>query len=247
MSARFFILMQIWNYKTPVSVMLYIRMKQKEVFFMNNKVYEIVQQQILDMLEKSEESGKIAWIKKWNGGTPLPKPYLADEHTFYRGINLIINPISEMITFTELQKLREKDSSIKIRKGCHTHAVYYFNFMEKKNEDGTVKTDKDGNPIKIPYLKFYKVYDINDIIGLESRMKNFVKNEHTLNANMKKAELYIKVFCDLMGIDMVVKEGSSRAYFNPEETVLQYQPKASMQKKILPSSTGRICTKFRMR
>lgn len=32
---------------------------------MNNKVYEIVQQQILDMLEKSEKEGKIHWIKPW--------------------------------------------------------------------------------------------------------------------------------------------------------------------------------------
>ena len=164
---------------------------------MNNKVYEIVQQQILDMLEKSEKEGKIHWIKPWQGGTPLPKSYLADEQTFYKGINSIINPISEFVTFTELQKMREKDSSIKIRKGCHQHTVYYFNFMEKKNEDGTVKTDEKGNPIKIPFLKFYKVYDINDVIGLESRMKNFVKNEHTLDANMKKAELYMRVFCVL--------------------------------------------------
>ena len=83
---------------------------------MNNKVYEIVQQQILDMLEKSEKEGKIHWIKPWQGGTPLPKSYLADEQTFYKGINSIINPISEFVTFTELQKMREKDSSIKIRK-----------------------------------------------------------------------------------------------------------------------------------
>ena len=34
---------------------------------MNNKVYEIVQQQILDMLEKSEKEGKIHWIKPWQG------------------------------------------------------------------------------------------------------------------------------------------------------------------------------------
>lgn len=211
--------------------MLFIRIAKKEVFFMNNKVYEIVQQQILDMLEKAEKEEKIHWIKPWRGGSPLPKAYLADEKTFYRGINVVINEPSEYITFTELQKMREKDSSIKIRKGCHTHTVYYFNFMEKKNEDGTVKTDKDGNPIKIPYLKFYKVYDINDIIGLESRMKNFVKNEHTLNANMKKAELYIKVFCDLMNIDMVVKEGSSRAYFNPARNSITVPAKSQYAKE----------------
>ena len=74
---------------------------------MNNKVYEIVQQQILDMLEKSEKEGKIHWIKPWKGGTPLPKSYLADEKTFYKGVNSIINPISEFITFTELQISRQ--------------------------------------------------------------------------------------------------------------------------------------------
>ena len=198
---------------------------------MNNKVYEIVQQQILDMLEKSEKEGKIHWIKPWQGGSPLPKAYLADENTFYKGINVVINEPSEYITFTELQKMREKDSSIKIRKGCHQHTVYYFNFMEKKNEDGTVKTDEKGNPIKIPFLKFYKVYDINDVIGLESRMKNFVKNEHTLDANMKKAELYMRVFCDVMGIDMVVKEGSSRAYFNPARNSITVPAKSQYSKE----------------
>lgn len=198
---------------------------------MNNKVYEIVQQQILDMLAESEKEGKIRWVKPWQGGSPLPKSYLADENTFYKGINAVINEPSEYITFTELQKMREQDSSIKIRKGCHTHTVYYFNFMEKKNEDGTIKTDDKGNPIKIPFLKFYKVYDINDVIGLESRMKNYVKNEHTLDANMKKAELYMKVFCDVTGIDMVVKEGSSRAYFNPVRNSITVPSKSQYSKE----------------
>ena len=95
---------------------------------MNNKVYEIVQQQILDMLEKSEKEGKIRWVKPWQGGSPLPKAYLADENTFYKGINVVINEPSEYITFTDLQKMREKDSSIKIP--YYTGILHLFLFLK---------------------------------------------------------------------------------------------------------------------
>lgn len=177
-------------------------------------MYEIVQKQILDMLEQAEKTGEIHWIKPWCGGTPIAKSYLADEHTFYKGVNTILNPPSEYISFKEVQKLQEQDDKIQIRKGCHTHTVYYFNFTERKDEDGQVMTDDKGNPLKIPFLKFYKVFNIDDVNGLESRMP-YKKNEHTLDENMEKADRYMKIFSKVAGIDMVEKKGSSRAYYSP--------------------------------
>lgn len=170
---------------------------------------------MLDMLEDCKKEGKLVWIKPWSTGCPLAKSYFSPLDQFYEGVNLLMNEPSEYLTYNAIQKLHEKDETIKLRKGARQHTVYYYNFQNKKNkETGEDELDDNGNPIKIPYIRFYKVYSIDDVENLKSRMP-YQHHEHALDERMKKADLYIKTYCEMNNINVRVVEGGTSAYYDP--------------------------------
>lgn len=181
---------------------------------MHNKVYEIIKENLLKKLEEAKEEKSLHWIKPWSCGCGLAKSYFSAEHEHYNGINLLLNPPSEYLTFKAIQDLQKKDPTIKLRKGSKSHPIYFYNFCDKKDKDGNVMTDEDGNAIKVPFIKFYKVFCIEDIDNLESRMPVH-DYEHELNDNMKKADMFIQKYCELNNIDLEIKKGSASAYFVP--------------------------------
>ena len=181
---------------------------------MNQKVYEILKERILKMLEESKETGKLIWIKPWKTTCPLAKPYFSDQREYYQGINLVINEPGEYMTYKMISEMHEKDSGVKLRKGAKQHTVFYYNFMDRKDEEGKVVLDENGEPQKIPFLKFYKVYNIDDVEKVNSRIP-YEHNEHTIDEDMEKADKYIKKYCELNGIDLQIKEGGQRAYYRP--------------------------------
>lgn len=176
-----------------------------------NKVYEMVKKEVLNMLDNCE--GKLRWIKPWCGGAPLAKGYYAPEDCYYNGVNLLLNRPSEYITMGAVKQLHKKDSSIKIRKGSHMNNVYFFKWNTITDEEGNIELDENGKEKKYPVFRFYKVFSIDQIENLESRIK-YEMTEHTLDENMQKAQKYIETFCKLKEIDMEVKKGGSAAYYN---------------------------------
>lgn len=52
--------------------------------------------------------------------------------------------------------------------------------MEKKNEQGEVLVDENNNPVKVSFIRFYKVFAIDDVIGLESRVP-YEEHTHTID------------------------------------------------------------------
>lgn len=130
---------------------------------MNNKIYEIVRDNVLEMLD---DCGR--WLKPWESNVKFAKPYFSDIGEYYQGINILLNRATEYITYKKIQELNEVGADLKIRKGSHQSTIYYYNFMEKKNEQGEVLVDENNNPVKVPFIRFYKVFSIDDVIGLES-------------------------------------------------------------------------------
>jgi antirestriction protein ArdC len=115
-------------------------------------VYEIVTNRIIEQLEK----GVVPWRQPWvNRGMAVnwqtQKPY--------RGINVWLLEPGEYATFKQI-----KEAGGRVKKGEKGHIVVFWKWLQKMNEEGE-PTDE-----KIPFLKYYKVFEINtQCEGLKSR------------------------------------------------------------------------------
>ncbi|MED1472708.1 ArdC-like ssDNA-binding domain-containing protein [Bacillus salipaludis] len=140
---------------------------------MKKSIYEIITEKVIEQLEK----GVVPWRKPWmnrrtvNWKTQRP----------YRGINTFLLEAGEYATFKQIQ-----DAGGKVKKGEKSHIVVFWKWIEKENEESREIE-------KIPYLRFYRVFEINNQVeGIESK-----KKETTFDHNpIEKAELIVKGFID---------------------------------------------------
>lgn len=136
---------------------------------MSKKIYDIVTDKIIEKLEQ----GVVPWRRPWiNGGTAVSwktqKPY--------RGINTFLLEAGEYATFKQIQ-----EAGGKVKKGEKSHIVVFWNLLEKENE-------QNGEIEKIPYLRYYRVFEINSQVeGLESKRKEQSFNHDPIE---KAEEIY---------------------------------------------------------
>lgn len=176
----------------------------------NTKVYELINQKIIERLEDAKKRGEqFRWVKGWNGiitGNAITKKP-------YRGINaLFLDGLH--ITYKQLCSFQGQHPEVKfeIEKGTKQHTVYYFNFKkvteDTETENGTEKVTKT-----IPLIRFYKVFAVRDIKNLAPFFKP-EEHEHTLTEEMKKADKIIQDYCQRDGVLFETKEGSDRCFYN---------------------------------
>lgn len=117
----------------------------------NETIYEMVTNQIVEQLE----AGVIPWRKPWrNGGAVNWKTQQP-----YRGINTMLLVEGEYATFKQIT-----EAGGKVKKGSKGSIVIFWKWLDKENEEG--KTEK------IPLLRYYKVFEINQQVeGLVSKRK----------------------------------------------------------------------------
>lgn len=167
-------------------------------------VYEIVTQKIIERIESAIKNGKkLTWLKGWNGYAP--RNYITQRP--YRGINLWLLPDGgEYITWAQLCDIHKKNPEIKLKKGCKKHLIVYWNIVEKIEE-------VDGEEVKkmVPLLRYYYVYHISDVEGLESKIQKFEHNP------IEEAEKVIRNYCIRTNLDFQEVEGSDKAYYSPRE------------------------------
>ncbi|KAB2329418.1 ArdC family protein [Bacillus mesophilum] len=116
-------------------------------------VYEIVTQNIIEKLE----NGVIPWRKPWTNANAVnwvtQKPY--------RGINVMLLEPGEYATFKQI-----KDAGGKVKKGAKSQIIVFWNWMDKKDPD-------TGEIEKIPFLRYYRVFEINtQVDGLNSKRES---------------------------------------------------------------------------
>lgn len=136
-------------------------------------VYEIVTKKIIEQLE----NGVIPWRKPWINANAVnwltQKPY--------RGINAFLLDGGEYATFKQI-----KDAGGKVKKGAESQIVVFWKWLEKEDEES-------GEMKKIPFLKYYRVFEINtQVEGLQSK-RDIQSFEHE---PIEKAEEIIKGYID---------------------------------------------------
>jgi len=121
-----------------------------------SKVYQI----ITDKIVKALESGVIPWRKPWRTIGGFPRNLTTDKP--YCGINAFLTMMQRFGSPYWLTMKQANDRGGRIRKGEHSTAIVFW-----KTFDDKVKTDKNGKPVKIWMLRYYNVWNVEQIDGIE--------------------------------------------------------------------------------
>jgi len=130
-----------------------------------NKVYDIVTDQIINLLEQ----GVVPWNKPWNtaGGESFHKNLVSKKP--YRGINAFILNCSPYnspfwVSFNQCKKMGGH-----VKKGEKSTIVVFWKMSQAKR---TVK-DENGNDTEkvemMPILRYYRVFNIEQIEGIDEK------------------------------------------------------------------------------
>lgn len=195
----------------------------KGLIIMKKKtVYDIVNEKMINRIQEAiDKEIKFHWVKPWKGaGVCFPMNY----HTmnYYKGCNLITLEPGEYITYNQLQIYKaglpvDEAEKIKIRKGATTEQVFFFQVKDKVDEDGNIiykeGTDK---PDKTFIFRYYNVYNIKDIEGLETHFPA-ERIIHDETETSKKADEYLKAYCKAVGIDLHIVLDGNHNFFRPSD------------------------------
>lgn len=190
----------------------------------NSKVYEVITDKVATRIKNAIDNGtSFQWVKPWKG-YPLGNytNYLkdgVDGMKEYRGINRLLLDSGLYITMKQLNELEEKDNKkYKIKKGCHRECVYFYKKREvdKKDEDGNVMLDENGEPIKQRFMiiRFYPVFNVADIEGLDEVVIEGIDTEYDETKLSKKADKIVTAYCKRSGVALQKKKGIDKAYHN---------------------------------
>ena len=159
------------------------------------------------------EQGVLPWRCPWSK-YGLARNY-ASGH-IYTGINAVLmnltkHPIPYFMTFKQA-----KAKGGKIRKGAKSEMVYFFKPLFKDKDENYISSEQ-AQTLKgmnqevqvIPMLKYYNVFNIADVEGIEIDIPEIELKEHERIAKCDKVLNGMK-----NGPDFVF-EDANRAYYNP--------------------------------
>ncbi len=172
---------------------------------MSKKVYEIIQQKFVDEIQKviDGEADMLPWQKPWNGRPP--RNY--DTGVKYKGVNRFLLEGGEWLTFNQIKKISDKNPEVRLKKGSKGSIIIFWKQAKKTNSDESKDEEKEEY---YPMLRYYYVYNIADVEGLESKYPSF--NSDPL---LEDAERIVKEYTEREEIKLDTLKGSRRAYYQP--------------------------------
>lgn len=181
-----------------------------------SKVYDIVKDRMLKKLVDAQETGeRFALVKPWDGGCPQACNYTTEKP--YRGINRVLLPPGEYITFKQICDLQKRKPDVHLKKGSSSYPVFFFKFQDKDFQD-----DEKGEGVverRVPIFRYYRVYSIEDVEGVETRFE-YEPVDHTLNADMEAALAAFDDYASRSGLAVETVAGSSRSYYSPDRHII---------------------------
>lgn len=168
-------------------------------------VYKMVTDRIIKMLEdvKNGIAKKLPWQMPWCGGATLAisgatrKPY-----SFLN--QMLLGRPGEWYTFKQIQ-----EKNAKIKKGCKASPVVFFKWIEDKSKDPDPETGKRD---MIPLLRYYNVFHVDDIEGIEPKTKP-VEPDPDIKPD-EKAEAVKDGYVKRSGVKLHIRKSGS-AYYKP--------------------------------
>lgn len=123
-------------------------------------VYEVINARMMELLEQ----GTVPWRKTWNATSNQPKNIVSKKE--YRGVNIFLlacMPYSSAYWMTFKQCA---DKGGHVRKGEKSTPVVFWKWLDRKDADADA-TDTVAENGKIPMLRYYSVFNIEQTEGIE--------------------------------------------------------------------------------
>ena len=190
-------------------------------------IYEEVTNRIIQQLTQ----GIIPWRKPWRmsgvsikGEADLRKlAFNRVTKTAYSALNqMLLSRAGEYASFKQWQDLGGK-----VKKGAKAEIVVFWKWLEGKTKD----TDTDEEKlVKIPYLRYYQVFHIEDVDGVEPLKFEEVKapDETTFEPETQAEEL-INEYCEREEIE--IRFGGNSAFYAPRLDYIQLPERFQFGKK----------------
>jgi antirestriction protein ArdC/tRNA A37 threonylcarbamoyladenosine biosynthesis protein TsaE len=213
----------------------YIEAEDNEINSLNapvkpDQIYQMITDMVVDAVNKSKGDGKLGWNQDFfYGGYQMPANFISNKT--YRGVNVLLlkngNPYTVFKNPYFLTRKQINEKGGKIRLGAKGQMVVYFTRLykfegkEKKDELATYNKGKMIQHLKskglndshfdvlvetIPILKYYKIFNGEDIKGIDFKLDSlseldklrlgFLPKDDAINTDAKNqmAELIIKNF-----------------------------------------------------
>lgn len=169
---------------------------------MAKSVYEMVTERIINQLEK----GIVPWRKPWTG--IRSGAYNRISKKSYSLLNqMLLKHEGEYATYNQRESLGGH-----VRKGEKSEIVVFWKIqpIEEDKEDGTKETKH------IPILRYFNVFHISQVEGVEPLTKDDLKSIEPI----EKAESVLHDYWNREGIE-VKHIGGNEAYYSPSRDLIR--------------------------
>ena len=166
-------------------------------------VYQIVTDKIIELLQ----AGTTPWRKPWSAANTTIRPMNYQTKRPYSGINFFIllscfdNPY--FLTFPQLSTMGGT-----VKKGEKATPVFYWNWLFVDADGKKVKSEEEAKK-KIPFLRYYNVFNADQIDGIDFEKLPVV--EWKENEKINTCEAIVKSCLNLQ----LVHKNKSKAYYSP--------------------------------
>lgn len=183
-----------------------------------NKVYQMVTDRILEEMEK----GVIPWHKAWFGKSSSAINYVTRKS--YSLLNqLLLDKEGEWLSFKQIQDLNGH-----IKKGEKSSYVVFWNWLYFDKDGNKVEKDSENVCDKVPYLRYYNVWHIDQCEGIKSKC---VLPDNVELHPVDEAEKVIGAYVTRENLKFSNTSETSDAYYSPsnDEVVI---PMISQYKEV---------------
>lgn len=178
---------------------------------MSINVYQMVTDRIIAQMEK----GIIPWHKPWNTLGGFSAENVAISYVSRRPYSLLnqwlLGEPGEYLTFKQMA-----ERGGRLKPGEKSKIVVFYQMLHKEDKE---HLDENGKPkvINIPLLKYYNVWHLNQIEGIESKLVNGeepVKPGAELTPNERAEEIINGYLLQASHPKLTIKQ-SSEAFYRP--------------------------------
>lgn len=161
---------------------------------------------VSDKIVAALDSGNIPWRKPWIGGQE-ELPYNAVSGRHYNGINVWLLSVSGYSDPRWLTYKQATEAGGNVKKGEKSSLIVFWRFIYK--EDG------DGNEKKIPLLRYFNVFNVEQCENLEEKkLKARRTREARVTCNpIDAAEAIANGYKDGPRVNF---SGGDRAFYSPK-------------------------------
>ena len=190
-----------------------------------------IYQEVTDRIIQQLEQGIIPWHKPWKmsglsikGATDLRKlAFNRITKTAYSALNqMLLSRVGEYASYKQWQNVGGK-----VKKGAKAEIVVFWKWIETKTKDP--KTDED-KLVKIPFLRYYQVFHIDDVDGVKPLTFEEVKEpSETAFDPEEQAEELMNAYQERE--DISIRYGGNSAFYAPMQDYIQLPERYQFGKK----------------